>query len=108
MTTDRKEYTKQRYHRLKEEKRCTNCGKQDERTLSGKTMCQSCERNEKTYREKYADKRAFLYNERKRQGLCTRCGKKNDRKNKISCTECAQLYKKWKFSYVIKQIEKEM
>lgn len=28
--------------RMRQEKRCVNCGKQDERTLAGKTRCQTC------------------------------------------------------------------
>ena len=31
-----------RYWRLKKEKRCTDCGAQDERTLNGKIYCETC------------------------------------------------------------------
>lgn len=31
------------YQKQKKENRCTKCGKQDERTLSGKILCNSCE-----------------------------------------------------------------
>lgn len=33
---------KERYYYLKLQHRCTNCGKRDDRTLSGKVACKSC------------------------------------------------------------------
>lgn len=37
-----KTYLKARYHALKSENRCVQCGAQDERTLGGKICCERC------------------------------------------------------------------
>lgn len=36
------EYLRKRYHALKGDKRCVQCGAQDERTLGGKICCARC------------------------------------------------------------------
>lgn len=77
MTVD--EYAKKRNNeaqkrvreKRKSQQKCARCGKQDERTLAGKAMCQVCT----DYSQKYKitpehRKQAAL------QGICTRCRKR--------------------------------
>ena len=64
-------------------KRCTICGKQDERTKSGKTVCESCltrcRENQRARQEKMRE-----------DGRCTKCGKTDSRtiSGKYYCAEC--------------------
>lgn len=51
------EYTKKRQQKRKEQHRCLCCGKQDERTLAGKTNCAFCSKKAKLlYRENRLNK----------------------------------------------------
>lgn len=62
-------YQIERYRRFREEKRCPQCGKQDERTLNGKCYCEKCmdNRRKKCRRQ---------YRNRQQNHECTRCGVK--------------------------------
>lgn len=44
---------KTRYQRLREQKRCTRCRNQDERTLQGFSVCESCKQKFESYRREY-------------------------------------------------------
>lgn len=69
------------YRKRKEEHLCTKCGKQDERTLSGKTECAKCAENERN---------AYII--RCRKNCCIKCGKQDERtlSGRCTCEECAR------------------
>lgn len=74
------------YHRRKERHECANCGRQDERTLSGRAYCRECAQKEKeTKREKYAEMR--------RENRCVKCGRQDSRtlSGKAKCEKCADI-----------------
>lgn len=92
-----------RYSRLMSEKRCTQCGKQDDRTLAGRTRCNEC--NAKTYvpRENRSE-RQLLNEKRRRQeirqerveaGLCRECGKEDylTLRGSHVCVACKRIHK---------------
>lgn len=76
----RRKAEKNKYDEIAKEKRCTRCGAQDARTISGKTLCGKC------WDKKSADKLQRYY-DRKTEGLCPRCGKPNDSAY-IHCDSC--------------------
>ncbi len=61
-----------------EQKQCVVCGCQDERTLTGKTRCTTCENRHRASKQASQDrlkKRDLLLQEsRRKEGLCQRCG----------------------------------
>lgn len=57
-----------RKQRFREEKRCINCGAQDERTLAGRVLCEACKDKETVRRNK-------LSQAWREKGLCVWCGK---------------------------------
>lgn len=79
---------KLRYQRLREQKRCTRCRNQDERTLQGFSVCESCKRKFEAYRKEYlarpgiAEQRRISsknavnrrYHKRQRNHQCVHCG----------------------------------
>ena len=65
------EYAKERYHSLRAQRKCVQCGKRDEDTLNGKWRCRACA-------EKFNKYQNNLSKERAEAGLCKRCGKKSD------------------------------
>lgn len=58
---------------------CTNCGKQDERTLAGHNYCQECEANRRKPTQAQMEQKNQRVRERTQkriaEGLCTECGK---------------------------------
>ena len=102
MTEAHKERNKRHYLKRVREKKCVTCGKQDERTLSGRVYCQECEtrhranasprkpRTEEQKREESANKKAWK--ERLLAlGACTQCGTKDKRtvRGMHLCVICA-------------------
>lgn len=69
-----REYSKRLYYKRKENKCCTRCGEQDERTLSGKIFCQKCYDKQFEYRARNARERYEWYKSHK---MCPHCGKKD-------------------------------
>lgn len=79
---------KLRYQRLREQKRCTRCRGQDERTLQGFSVCESCKRKFEAYRREYlarpgnAERQRISnqntvnrrYHQRQRNHQCVHCG----------------------------------
>lgn len=79
---------KTRYQRLREQKRCTRCAKQDARTLQGYSVCESCRHKFEVYRKEYLSRpgtaeqlrisnRNYMnvrYYQRQRNHQCTKCG----------------------------------
>lgn len=71
---------KRYYLRLREQKRCTRCAKQDARTLQGYSICESCK--EKSLRPDKVEAnrishRNYMnvrYYQRQRDHQCTQCG----------------------------------
>ena len=108
MTERQKEANLRAYQRKVAEHRCITCGKQDERTLSGRVRCQACfdkyraksHGNTPKTREKRdaenADKRAWTA-KLKSLHACTRCGTKDKRTlNGFStCMICAAKHRRW-------------
>jgi len=77
-----------RYQRLREQKRCTRCREQDERTLQGFSVCESCKRKFEAYRKEYLSRPGIAeqqrisskntvnrrYHQRQRNHQCVHCG----------------------------------
>lgn len=77
-----------RYQRLREQKRCTWCAKQDARTLQGFSVCESCKRKLEAYHKEYLSRPGIAeqnrishrnninvrYYQRQRNHQCVRCG----------------------------------
>lgn len=86
----------ERYQRLKSEHRCTFCGKQDDRTLSGKTLCIICAskkdqyyaRNKEKIKQRHQDFFKFL----KDHHLCIYCHRKDayTLSGRAVCSVCAE------------------
>ena len=110
--TASRSYTQERYYRLKAEHRCTNCGDQDERTLSGKTLCVPCAefRSRKSkmlyaetreprvrspeYHKNHRERAKELYRERRAAHLCVWCGRPAVG-NGVHCAEHKDYHKKY-------------
>ena len=79
-----REYQKARYNRFRAERRCTRCGKIDERTKAGRVCCVVCAgRNYDDHKKRYY--------RRKSESRCVLCGKQDNRtlKGKVCCFSCA-------------------
>ena len=77
-----------RYYRLREQKRCTRCTKQDARTLQGFSVCESCKRKLEAYHKEYLSRPGIAeqnrisnlnymnarYYKRQRNHQCIQCG----------------------------------
>ena len=69
-----------RYYRLREQKRCTWCGEQDERTLQGYTLCERCKKNltrpDKAEAHLISNRNYMnaRYYQRQRNHQCVHCG----------------------------------
>jgi hypothetical protein len=87
-----------RYQRLREQKRCTWCGEQDERTLQGYTLCQRCKKNltrpdrAETKRISSRNYMNARYYKRQRNHQCTQCGA--DLANDYFYTACPKCRQK--------------
>ena len=80
------DYKKLKYHYFKHKNKCVKCGKKDERTLSGKILCEECEVKANEYKKAHKKQRTEeqkahhreytrkLRSERKAKGLCPYCG----------------------------------
>lgn len=84
-----RELSKLLYKRRKENRLCTKCGEQDDRTLSGKVFCQKCRDKLFECRAKNAKERYLWYKSHK---MCTQCGKKDAYTlgGRTRCYECAE------------------
>lgn len=82
-------YSKEYYLNRKAMHVCVGCGKQDERTVRGLTLCGMC--YEKGKEKRKARARA-LYADRKAWGLCALCGKKDAYiiSGRVLCAECCK------------------
>lgn len=100
-------YLKERYDYLKKNHRCTNCGKKDERTLSGKVHCQACSDKEKKFPStiKRPELLKKMYDEHIAAGLCGRCGAETDGKCKL-CEKCREYYRQYNRKRGIKKADK--
>lgn len=65
------EYARERCMRLRAEKKCVQCGENDENTLAGLHHCKRCSEVFNRYQKE-------LYRNRTAAGLCVRCGKVSD------------------------------
>lgn len=69
-----------RYYRLREQKRCTRCTKQDARTLQGYSVCESCKENSmrpdkvEASRISHRNYMNARYYQRQRNHQCVHCG----------------------------------
>lgn len=99
MSFDRKAYDKERYHRLKDEGICVNCHK--ERAVEGKCYCEKCSEDLAVMRQiKREQKRQYdamryemtkqkrLYERRKAEGVCVRCGMRDAIAGQVLCPAC--------------------
>lgn len=77
-------YSKARYERNKTSGKCVACGKADERTQTGKTLCAHCDLNKRKATQKREKKL-------KAESRCVICGKQDKRtiNGKIWCFSCA-------------------
>lgn len=77
------------YLKRKEQHLCARCGKQDERTLSGRTYCEACAQLD---REQYGGHRRDIYQQRKEQHRCINCGEQDERTlaGKTQCMKCSE------------------
>lgn len=109
MAIDFAQYQKERNKTLKEMHRCRRCGIQDPRTLSGKSLCEECEkkhvaeqlnyiRNNAEAREKMASKAKQRYEALKAEHKCVACCSidTNTLAGHILCVECYTRQKKSK------------
>lgn len=66
---------------------CVSCGKEDAFTMIGRRYCADCSekrnetkrkywKNNENYREAQINKKRKIYEERKNNGICVRCGKR--------------------------------
>lgn len=86
----RREYLKSRH-------RCVKCTKQDAWTLIGKWCCAECaEKNKEesqkyrsVHRDIYIASRKNRYERLKAEGRCPKCGRENDRNDRVTCSWCA-------------------
>ncbi len=75
------DYYRRRHQALKSAGRCVNCGKRDERTISGKTLCARCaEINNACRKARYLRHCAA--------GVCPHCGKRPSEEGHIYCAAC--------------------
>lgn len=80
------------YVRHKEERRCVLCGNQDERTLAGKALCETClDKNREASRETREKRRA--------EHCCVRCGKKDKwtKSGRYNCMDCSMKQMQYRF-----------
>lgn len=109
---DCKKYRNSYRRLLKREQLCVCCRKQDAYTLNKRALCADCsERIAAAQRERMAQNAGLaerkslrskeLYNSRKEQGLCPKCGKRRpDGEHRIFCLAClarGRRYDKRKF-----------
>lgn len=73
--------------RRKQNHQCVQCGKFDERTLQGKTLCNDCDNKRKDRIEQY-----------KKKGICVCCGTNDAVKGQTLCLVCRTRDRKrdWK------------
>ena len=101
---ERKKYVKKRYWELKADHKCTQCGTQDVRTLSGKTRCASCaethnksakKRREVIGREADVTRNRLKREENKEKRCCHRCGRQDylTLRGKPYCIACQRKEK---------------
>ena len=95
-------YNRKKYLALKAAHKCTNCQKQDERTLAGRVLCATCNEKFKEYRErpeyKYAhrDRNNARYRRLQREHKCTHCGKPLAAGEYYSCcAACRKKHSEW-------------
>lgn len=88
---------KERYDTLKHLKRCVDCGKTDAFTLSGRAYCAECCEKQRKSKQKYSKRNKEkkrksakkLYEERKSNHLCVKCGKTlPDNYRYTNCEKC--------------------
>ena len=101
---ERRKYVKRRYWEFVAAHKCTQCGKQDERTLSGKTRCASCaethnksakKRREVIGREADVTRYRLKRKEHKEKRCCHRCGRQDylTLRGKPYCIACQRKEK---------------
>nr|DAP73903.1 MAG TPA: zinc-ribbon family protein [Caudoviricetes sp.] len=81
---------KKSYEWLKENGICTHCRKN--KTVPGKVLCEKCRKESRNYRsrrspEERNEKARIRYLDRKKAGICTRCGKKKAQYG-VLCVTC--------------------
>lgn len=73
---------------------CTRCGKQDDFTLLGRTICAEClkkRNNNKKYQDTYPKYKEKYIAKLKQNHKCIRCGAKLlDNSKKLTCERCAR------------------
>lgn len=81
------EACRRRVARLKSEKRCVQCGKQDSETLGGKRLCSSCAQIHSSRVSEYQSLRHM-------RGLCTVCGEPVEKYGSWLCDKHIEIKKK--------------
>lgn len=110
------EASKARRDYLRSRKRCTNCGKQDELTLNGRSRCEACREREIEYSRKNhrrirernniscAQRRA----RKKAEGLCGVCGREKICDRSIwLCEKCLTAQIRKQKEYTKRKMNKE-
>jgi hypothetical protein len=81
------QYRRDAYWRYRSEGRCGNCGRTDERTKAGRSICSRCYEGRTAYFKAYNEKAMQKYYERKKMGLCVSCGTERDNRT-LRCSCC--------------------
>ena len=106
--------------RMKAEHRCVRCGKQDERTIEGKTLCGVCAKKNSEYimrnKERYYAHTKRRFERMLSEHRCVDCGRQDARTliGKQKCAVCAakhDIYKartmrrKARHAYYLKKLQ---
>lgn len=93
---------KENYEWRKQHHLCIRCKKQDAYTLNGRVRCYECALKNSAYMKKRRhdnlkkdpDYNKEIYNNYKKEGICTRCKKRPAREGRTECSVCYGKLKK--------------
>lgn len=108
-------YRRENYEWLKDHHLCTICKSQDAYTLMGRARCYECalknrERKKKWYHDNFEKQSNYMkerYNNYKREGICTRCHKRQAQKGYTMCNVCKGKSKKHYYENKVKSYARE-
>lgn len=102
-----------RYRKRKALNQCVECGKQDDYTISGRSLCFECnEKNKVRTKKYYAENKEKIKTDRQiliKRGICITCRKRNAAKGRKRCKECLnkrlEATRKWQQKKRLEEIE---
>lgn len=100
------EYGKKRREILRQVKICIRCGKNE--AIAGLSSCYECLQRVKNRKHIYTKEEYKIhcenmktkYAERKKQGICVKCGKRKALPNRVKCLECTLYLNQSRSGYV--------